>query len=391
MGAGIRDRRADAAGRFTRRWRRCFRRSTRGRPTTATSCSSRRSGRTLHARAALRARIAEEPFRTALPDVWRAVDLDGLLAHYLANDAVTRALGRLDARRGQHRRSQSSSSSASRGRSGIRDRWWWRRSATLARAMGASRPPLDGDAGINWPATETAWANFVGWDAQTESLRAALPSEQLRQDALRLYYSAGDVARARELWRRLADAPRDPSELAMAADLEADAGSDAALPLVETLRRDQPAEADVILATLRARQGKLDEATAALVAACVRLRDDPWPHLRFKEQALNLAAALGRGNPDRARRLYAAIGQPFAVHAIDETRLLTQADLSAQFDFAGSCREPIGAFEPNVPWTAAFLVVRRDCYRAAGDPRLEVALRDLNAFVAQQPQPLAAR
>ena len=44
--------------------------------------------------AALAARIAEEPFRTALANVWRAVDLHGVLAHYVANDSLARLVWR---------------------------------------------------------------------------------------------------------------------------------------------------------------------------------------------------------------------------------------------------------------------------------------------------------
>jgi spermidine synthase len=340
--------------------------------------------------AALRARIAEEPYRTALQDTWRAVDLDGFLAHYLATDAVARALASSHGAEvnTDDRNLVEFGLARSVGRSGslvvaeIR---------ALAGAMNASHPPLDADTGVSWPAAETAWANFVGWDAQTDALRASSGEEQIRREALRLYYSTGDIARARDLWHRLNDRPRDPSELAMAADLEADAGSEAARPLIEQLRRDQPAEADILLATLLTRQLHFDEATTALVTACVRLRDDPWPQLRFKEQALTLAAALGRNNPGRAGRLFDALRQPFSVKALDETRLLTAATLTTQFDFRGRCKEPIGAFEPDVPWTADFLILRRDCYQASGDARLEAAVHDLNAFAAQQPAPLAPR
>ena len=44
------------------------------------------------ARATLAARIQEEPFRSALRDVWRAVDLAGFLAHYVAGDSLARAI-----------------------------------------------------------------------------------------------------------------------------------------------------------------------------------------------------------------------------------------------------------------------------------------------------------
>jgi hypothetical protein len=37
---------------------------------------------------------------------------------------------------------------------------------------------------------------------------------------------------------------------------------------------------------------------------------------------------------------------------------------------------------------AEFLVQRRDCYRAANDPRLATALRDLDDFFAHESLPL---
>ena len=41
--------------------------------------------------AGLARRIADEPFKSALSDAWRAVDIRGLLAHYVANDSIARA------------------------------------------------------------------------------------------------------------------------------------------------------------------------------------------------------------------------------------------------------------------------------------------------------------
>jgi hypothetical protein len=62
-----------------------------------------------------------------------------------------------------------------------------------------------------------------------------------------------------------------------------------------------------------------------------------------------------------------------------------------RFDFAGACREPIAALEPHAPWSAAFLLIRRDCYQATNDPRLTQATRDVEAFFAREPLPLAPR
>ena len=345
---------------------------------------------TRHSAAALRTRIAEEPFKSALANAWRATDVHGVLAHYLATDAFARAMAGTEHAEvnTDDRNIVEFGLARSVGRTGsglvteVRD---------LARAMNASRPPLDSDAGLGWPAIDTAWANFVGWDLPSAAMRALPPDEQMRQAALQRYYLGNDAAGAREMWRRLTEPARDPLELAMAADLEAEAGSDAALPLVEQLRTYQPAEADTVLATLRLRQSRFEDAAAALVSAFARLRVDPWPQMRFKQKALGLAAAVGERQPATARQLFDALKEPFSVRAADTPRLLTRADLTVRFDFRGACQEAIGDLEPYVPWTGAFLALRRDCYQATGDPRLAAALRDLDEFLSREPLPLTPR
>jgi len=90
-------------------------------------------------------------------------------------------------------------------------------------------------------------------------------------------------------------------------------------------------------------------------------------------------------------RLFKALARPFSLNAFNELRLLTMTDLSGQIDRAATCREPIGALEPFVPWTSVFLVARRDCYLASNDPRVAIAARELEAFFAREPLPLVPR
>ena len=177
----------------------------------------------------------------------------------------------------------------------------------------------------------------------------------------------------------------------MAAEILADEGSDAALPVIERLRAYQPAEADIVLAALRYRQGRLDETAAALTLAFARLEVDPWPLLRLKQLSLDIAAAVGKQRPTTARPLFDALKAPFSVRATDTTRLLTRVDLTTHFDFRGACREAIGELEPHVPWNGAFLAMRRDCYDATRDQRLPAAIRDLNDFLTHEPQALDPR
>jgi hypothetical protein len=257
--------------------------------------------------------------------------------------------------------------------------------------MKASRPRLDSDAGISWAAVDTAWANFVGWDLLPALALAVPPDEASRRSALKRYYLDNDATAAREIWRVQAEPSRDPLELAMAADLEAEAGSDMALPLIERLRSFQPAEADIVVASLRFRQSRLDEAATALVSAFARLRVDPWPQIRFVQKGLTLAEAVANGDRTTARRLFDALEQPFSVRMADTPRRVARVDLAMLVDFRGLCQAAFRDLEPYVPWTQALLTMRRDCYQATGNARLSIARRELEVFGSGEPLPLVPR
>ena len=91
VGAGLRDRRAhaahdlrDAGGGVSAR--RDVADQQRRPGAAGVAASSSLLGRSRSARES-----PKQPYKDALASVWRAVDLHGLLAHYLATDAVTRA------------------------------------------------------------------------------------------------------------------------------------------------------------------------------------------------------------------------------------------------------------------------------------------------------------
>ncbi len=339
---------------------------------------------------ALRSQIAVEPFRSAIANTWRAVDLNGVLAHFIANDRFARDVAASPAVEvnTDDRNIVEFGLARSVGRSGGILVTAIRRGA---RHGDAWRPPLDDDRDVQWPMVDTAWLNFNGWSADIlAGVGPATVDEQRRRTALERYYAGGETAGVRELWRQQTDPPRDPSELALAADVEAGAGSDAALPLIARLRRYQPAEADVILAEFFARRQEADAAAAALEAALIRLRTDPWPLLAFKQKALRLASTIGTARPMLARPLTAALAQPFALNAVSDERLVTLLDL-ARVDFASMCRAPLAALEPYVIWSEPLLRARSDCYAVTRDGRAAAARRDLHEFLAHEPEPLVIR
>jgi spermidine synthase len=336
----------------------------------------------------LLARMSSEPFRSALANAWRVTDVGGLFAHYIGSEHLGAAIALspgVDTNT-DDRNIVEFGLARSVGRLGSALVVDIRRFAT---ASGFLRPPLEEQGLVSWLASDTEWLNFNGWDEGAAAVVPDVdPGERLRRDALRRYYESGDTPGARDAWRRQTSPPRDLNELAMVADVEADAGSDAAAPLVEQLRVFQPGEADTILALLRLRQGRIDDAAAAVIAAMNRFDVDPWPLVGFKQQALTLATMIAAQKAALARPLYDAVMRPFAIRAIDDVRLYTAARLAAAADFRGLCRAPIAALEPYVPWREDLLRLRAECYRAIGDPHLAAAARDLDDFLAGAPQPI---
>jgi spermidine synthase len=313
-----------------------------------------------------------------------------VLAHYLATDLVTRAFAaspRVEVNT-DDRNIVEFGLARSVGRSGSNLLVELRE---LAYGMGASRPPLDSDAGINWRAVGTAATLFVRPSASPAMLREVPQDEQRRQAALRRFYQDGDTAGARQLWRLQAEPPRNAIELAMAAEILADEGSEAALPLIAQLRPTHQTEADIITAVLRVRQSRLEEAATAVASGIARLRTDPWPPLRYKQRALDLAGAVGARQPSSARLLFDALAQRFSVQAVDTLRQITRVNRAVALDFRSVCQQAIGALEPYVPWSQPLLVMRRDCYQAVNDTRLPAAVRDLDEYFSREPIALAPR
>ena len=75
---------------------------------------------------------------------------------------------------------------------------------------------------------------------------------------------------------------------------------------------------------------------------------------------------------------------------MEESRLKVAASLALRLDDTQACRAPVAALDPHTPWNAAYLSLRRDCYRRAGDSRVIEAERDLARFLAAETLPLGA-
>jgi spermidine synthase len=342
-----------------------------------------------HKASALAARIEQEPFKSALRNAWRVIDLHGVLAHFVAGNRLSEtiastpgvALNRDDRNVVEFGLARS----VGRKRAPLIDEV-----RSMARHLGDHRPAVVEDVPLDWSEVSTALASFyaaagTGANVTIEGNFAA----REHQKALVAHFQGNQQA-ARQLWGEIGRGPRDPNELAMFAQIESNVASEAALPHIERLRAYFPAEADYYLANLRGRLNAEDEAAAILEKALVHFRTDPWSSTQTVGLAIRLAGTLGERKPEIAQRMFRALAQPFAAGIEEDLRITTAAGLSRFAGFAQFCPGPVGALEPHTPWNAGYLTLRQECYRATGDARLEVAARELGEFLQREAESFAA-
>ena len=341
-----------------------------------------------HDVARLRRRLAEEPFRTALRDVWRTESVEGVMARFVAGPAFAERLRASGTPLNTDDRNTLEFGFArTLGVDGLLDMAAVREGASEA---GANHPVLTG--GEIDPARIEDERLTVFSGVGEAPPRPSLPVEGLarRADAHTLWTRRQRRA-ALEAWRAQTREPVGPNELALVAEVTADAGEDGALPYIEALRAYQPAEAFACLGRLRLRQGRHEEAQQALEAAFAAYRRDPWPSPLVMQGALDAALELAGQKPALTSRVLASLHEPFALGLLDEVRLEEAFLLGSSGEPGPDCRSLVEPLEPNVPFTSAWLNYRMRCYSRTDDPRIVVAVADVNRFEARSREPLLPR
>jgi len=341
----------------------------------------------------LRETMAGEPYRTAMAEVWRVHDLEGLLSRFVAGSALMRRLrdSGLAELNTDDRTPLEFGFARTVGR---------RRPSTMqdvvgaAVRAGAARPELRGGP-VDWALVAERAASTDALDEVARPLAAGLAPDA-RQRALAVgAWSQGDLRGALRAWTAQDGAPGDDTQLVAAAEAFAEAGRDEAQPLAAELGLRRPIEALAVSARLHWRQGRTAEALAALERALAAYRGDPWPQPAVMGRALALARelALTTSDPGTRRRLFAAVAQPFALRMLDEERLRLLLALARRLP-GGPCsaetRAVLAVAEPHVPWSRAVLELRAGCYRTWGHPDRARAERELRRFLADEPVPLMA-
>ena len=335
----------------------------------------------------MKARVSQEPYRRALPWVWGTNELEGVLAHFIAGPAVSRALAEGQeallntddlsyvefafARSVGHKQTGFSYSLLRRSAwerqaerpevaRGTAD---WQRVEEL-RVMGGEAPLIGSESGLN---------------------AAALTGRQAFNAAL----EASNVTEALRLWREGGWRPRGPSELIAVGTVLAYAGDEAALqPLLEELRGMKPFDAEVLLARLRFQQGRLPEAAESLERAFTGLRQAPWHNRALFQDTLSVVIELAQKDEALGVRMWTALAKPFSNNVGEGLRLNARLALGTRLESGKRCAEALADFEPHVPWNQHFLEVRSRCYVNTQHPLQDRALEDYLEYLRAEPPPL---
>ncbi len=343
----------------------------------------------VHDTAALRAEIAQEPFRTALARTWRVVDLEGVLAHFIAGPELATKIAEQE---GTSLNTDDlnqvefgfARSLGIQGSHSIVDEI--RRTAYH---LGTGRAELQGEP-VDWGHVDDERASLAAaFDVPPSFYEPSDPDRVHRVAALEAFVTH-DLALAAREWSQQSSPPIGVTQLAAVAQVYASLGRHEAELLLPSLREFSPGEADAVLARLRLREGKVADAADALEAFFLRLRTDPWVYDALALGAFDDARRAANLDRSQARRLWEALREPFAALAFDAIRADTAFAMATALPPGPECVSSLAYFETDPSWNESFLRARYTCYLGARSPLALRAQADLLKFFSMRRSRLSA-
>ncbi|MEP7015367.1 MAG: fused MFS/spermidine synthase [Verrucomicrobiota bacterium] len=336
---------------------------------------------------ALRQRLGQEPFRSALNAAWGADGLEDFVAHYVGNANVARTLQQIqewplntdDRTVIEFAFARSVSSTNGFNMPSFR---------SSSRAAHCDRPEhIQGE--IDWDRVQEArMSNYIAL-TRTEQTQMALTAEQTARTNAFADYTRGNLLGALRSWHSQTQEPRTLPQLAMVAESLAEAGDDSALKYIKELAEKRPSDAEAIRCELLRNQGKKEDAIKSMETFLLAARKDPWPEQGLIRRSLARTELLARNDSSNnaARSFFDALRGPLAIWNCEGDRLARLLTLGMHAD--GDKIGPhtglaLAPFEPNVMWEKKFLQIRKAFYIATNDSRASRADRDLNRFMTDE-------
>ncbi|HEX6900483.1 MAG TPA: fused MFS/spermidine synthase [Thermoanaerobaculia bacterium] len=332
----------------------------------------------------VRRRMAQEPYRTALARTWGVDGAEGLYAGFLAAPSFIRDVAEAagDSVNTDDRPILEFGFARNLGRPGLIDLY---DVANLVKARGEDRPagrgaPLDWGRVGEMQVAISAYEEEIYPDPDPRGDRAA----RLRI-AARHAWVREDFQRACGYWFRQPQPPTAHADVLLVAECLA-AAADARLPQAAAwLAREQPIEAQMVLARWHMASGRPREAAESLLTALRGYQNDPWVYRPLVRRTLPMVIDLARWDRAVGLRLFETLSRPFSTDMFHHQRLLNRIWLARELGSPRLCAEALAAFEPHVPWEEQVLTFRYECYQAAKSPLLDRAREDLEAYRAAAP------
>jgi hypothetical protein len=326
--------------------------------------------------ARLSERLRQEPFASAMENIWRVAGLEGFLSHYVAQGSFARASAAEGgaARNTDDRNIIEFAFARSLGHKVSFDIAEARR---VSRERGQDRPPVSGQ--VDWSAVDRWRVARPTSEGAAPAADAGLTGDLLQQALAQKSFIDGRRDLVLGDWRVRPWEPVGSVEELVLADALAEGGDERAENYIARLRGSHQVEADLLLGRLRWRQRRGPEAVEALVKAFVRCRDDPWPMPIVVQKAFPIALDLAARDDRFALALCDALARPFSVAVLDDERQVTLLGVAARVDAARYARV-LHEMEPHVPWQWGILRLRARAYEETGDPLASLARRELEEF-----------
>jgi spermidine synthase len=329
----------------------------------------------------LRARLGQEPYRSAMSAAWATEGLEGFLSHFVARASFVPAL--LAAGRAPKNTDDRNVIEFAFARSVGRDTAFDLEEARVLARQRKEETPLFSGGDPDWGLVRRLRDATITADGVSPPERPDSRAEELHRIRAEKSYVEGHPEKVLDLWREHPWEPVGSVELAVVSQALAQAGDESAAPYIARLGQSRPVEAEVLLGQLRWRQGRFEEAVGSLEKAFLRYREDPWAFLPVVNQSFAVAGDLAGRDRRFAERLNAALAQPFSVLLLNEERLQTRYKVATYLD-RSALEDAIGALEPHVPWRKALLERRARLYESAGSPRAPLARRELELFLKNE-------
>lgn len=335
----------------------------------------------------LKARASESAMKEALFNAWRVSTVEGILSHFMANEAMARKILESGPEISTDDRNPLEYGFA-RGVGKRRVSLVSGQLANYSVQNGFNRPTsVRGD--INWDRVNSMIPVSEALDGKTPKTS---PSETANQKSWRQVcelFLASEYDQALKVARDGKLAAVDPMEIEILAECAVFSKDPSAAEWIEKVSVIYPPGAALLRGCATASRNEWVAALEEFSVAFATFHKDPWVRQAFLGNALKVAhrIAIQAKSPQSTRKLFDTLGQPFAVDMLREQRERVRLNI-ARFTDANPVnsqyREALDPFAIFPMWEREFLNNRLMIYRSTRDERAGAAEIDYATFLENE-------